>query len=171
MTGVERVIQTAVTVLILMLSASRTVAQIRQVPKLGSEVPDYVLAARAHSQQCLTDTGHRDPCASVNIEKTGFTIAWDVKTLKITYLFTSDPGLMMDGELSVGGTCSLVEPAVTSNKLFLYMSWLITPAWADLAKDVSGDAHWYAALRRDAINSGHGTIVGFVQSRYLNVGQ
>ena len=164
-------IQSAVTVLMLLLCASRAVAQIKQVPKLGSEVPAYVAEARTDSQQCLTDTGHRDPCASVQIEKTGYTIAWDVKTNKITYMFTSDPGLIMDSELSVGGTCSLAEPAVTPNKLFHYMSWLITPAWVDTARNVSGDAHWYAALRRNSAHSDSGTIVGFVQSRYLKLGQ
>ena len=164
-------VQSAITVLMLVLCASRAVAQNKQIPKLGSEVPAYVLKARADSQQCLTDTGDRDPCASVKIGKTEFTIAWDVTTNKVTYLFTSDPGLIMDGELSVGRTCSLVEPAVTPNKLFHYMNWLITPAWVSTARNVSGEARWYAALRRNAANSVYGTIVSFVQSRYLNAGQ
>ncbi len=157
--------------LMMALCASQAVAQKRYVPRLGSEVPSYVLKARTDSQQCLTDTGHRDPCASVTIQKRRFTIAWDAKTNEITYLFTDDPDLIMDSELSVGGSCRLVEQDGRPVQTVHYMGWLITPAWTDKAREVSADAYWFAALRRDATHAEYGTIVGFVQSLYLKVGQ
>lgn len=48
---------------------------------------------------------------------------------------------------------------------------LVTPKWADMIGNLSGDAKWYAALRRDAPQSEYGKIVGFVQSRYLKIVQ
>ena len=156
--------------LLLVLCASQAVAQKRYVPKLGSKVPPYILKARAASQECLTDdTGRRDPCASVTIQKKRFTIAWDVKTNEITYLFTDDPALIMDSELSVGGSCRLVEQDGKPIETFHYIEWLITPEWTGMAKDVSGDAYWFAALHRDAAHREYGTIAGFVQSRYLKL--
>ena len=159
-----------VSALLLALCSSQAVAQKRYVPKLGSKVPPYILKARAASQECLTDdTGRRDPCASVTIQKKRFTIAWDVKTNEITYLFTDDPALIMDSELSVGGSCRLVEQDEKPIETFHYIEWLITPEWTDMAKDVSGDAYWFAALHRDAAHREYGTIAGFVQSRYLKL--
>ena len=169
----KRTIHGLVSALMMVLCASQAVAQKRYVPKLGSKVPSYVLKARADSQQCLTDSdaSHRDPCASVTIQKRRFTVAWDVKTNKITYLFTDDPDLIMDSELSVGGSCRLVEQDGKPIEVVQYMGWLITPGWTDMAREVSADAYWFAALRRDASHTEYGTIIGFVQSRYLKVGQ
>jgi hypothetical protein len=171
--GVKRTIHRLVSALMMILWISQAVAQKMSVPKLGTKVPSYVQKARADSQECLTDTqaGHRDPCASVTIQKTRFTIAWDVKTNEITYLFTDDPDLIMDSELSVGGSCRLVEQDGTSIETVHYMGWLITPEWTDMARRVSDDAYWFVALRRDAAHTEYGTIVGFVQSRYLKAGR
>jgi hypothetical protein len=168
--GVKNTIHGLVSALLLILCASQAVAQKRYVPKLGSKVLPYILKARAASQECLTDdTGRRDPCASVTIQKRRFTIAWDAKTNEITYLFTDDPDLIMDSELSVGGSCRLVEQDGKPIETFHYIEWLITPEWTDMAKDVSGDAYWFAALHRDAAHREYGTIAGFVQSRYLKL--
>jgi hypothetical protein len=41
--------------------------------------------------------------------------------------------------------------------------------WADSVEDLSGDAVWYAALRKESALLPYGRIVGFVQSRYLKL--
>jgi hypothetical protein len=171
--GVKHTIRDFVGALMMVLFASPGLAQKRYVPKLDSKVPSYVLKARVDSQQCLTDTdtGHRDPCALVAIQKRHFTIAWDAKTNEITYLFTDDRNLIMDSELSVGGLCRLVEQDGKPVEVVQYMGWLITGAWTDMARDVSADAYWFAALRRDVAYPEYGRIIGFVQSRYLKVSQ
>lgn len=153
----------------LILCATPALAQKRTFPELGAKVPPYVLKARTDSQLCLTGTTRHDPCAAVTIQKRRLTIAWDAMTNEITYLFTNDPDLIMDSELSVGGLCRLVEQNGKPIETFHYLDWLITPAWTDMARDVSGDEYWYAALRRDAAHPDYGTIVGFVQSRYLKM--
>jgi len=159
-----------ISALLLVLCASQAVVQKEYVPQLGSKIPPYILKARTDSRRCLTDdAGHRDPCASVAIQKKRFTIAWDAKTNEVTYLFTDDPDLVMDSELGVGGSCRLVEQDGKPIETFHYMGWLVTSVWTDMAKEVSGDAYWYAALRRDAAHADYGTIVGFVQSRYLKL--
>jgi hypothetical protein len=130
-----------------------------------------VLKASSDDKQCLTDINHRDPCASVRIERMLFTIAWDTQTKAITYLFTEDPRLVTDSELGVGGRCRLVNEAGQPDDVAGYMDWLVTPKWADTIRNLSGDVTWYAALRKDAPQSEYGKIVGFVQSRYLKIRQ
>jgi hypothetical protein len=116
MTGMKFRIHHLVAALIVVLCAPRAVAaQKSYVPRLGSKVPAYVLRARTKSQQCVTETGRRDPCASVVIAKIRFTIGWDAITGEITYLFTDDPDLIMDSELSVGGSCRLVGAALLAS--------------------------------------------------------
>lgn len=100
-----------------------------------------------------------------------FTIAWDTQTKAITYLFTDDRRLVTDSELGVGGRCRLVDETGKPDDVVQYMDWLVTPKWADMIGNLSGDATWYAALRRDAPQSEYGKIVGFVQSRYLKIVQ
>jgi len=155
----------------LALRAPQPETQETKLPNLGAQVPPQVLRARIHSQQCLTDINHSDPCASVRIERMLFTIAWDVHTKEITYLFTSDHRFLTDGELGVGGHARLVDEGGKPFDLAQCMNWLVTPQWGDTARRLSGDATWYAALRRDATSSEYGTIAGFVQSRYLKKGQ
>jgi hypothetical protein len=154
----------------LVLHAPQAEAQESNVPKLVSQVPQRVLRARTRSQGCLTGTNHHDPCASVRIKGTLFTIAWDTHTKEITYLFTSDHRFITDSELGVGGGCRLVDEGGKAFDLAQYMNWLVTPRWADTAGSLSGDATWYAALRRDTTSSEYGRVVGFVQSRYLKIG-
>lgn len=152
-----------------LLAVLQTGAQERHVPELGSQVPSYVLKARTDSQECLTDINHRDPCASVKIGEKLFTIAWDARTKAIAYIFTDDRHLVTDSELGVGGSCRLLDEAGQPYEIVSYMDWAITPKWVDTVKDLSGDAFWYAALRKETSHIKYGRIVGFVQSRYLKV--
>jgi hypothetical protein len=142
-------------------------AQAKHAPEIGAQVPPYVVRARTHSQQCFTDIDRRDPCASVKIGGWFFTIAWDARTRAIVYIFTDDRRLVTDSELSVGGSCRLVDEAGRPDETSSYMGWVITPQWADTVRDLSGDAIWYAALRKETSNPEDGQIVGFLQSRYL----
>ena len=137
------------------------------VPKLGSQVPAFVLESRTFSQECLTAIHHHEPCASVRIAKVRFTIAWDADTKTITYIFTDDVGLVMDSELGVGGSCRLVQQSGERWKVVRYLDWLIIPAWWDTALGLSGVAYWHALFGLEAEKAAYGTIVGFVQSRYL----
>ncbi len=153
---------------VLML-AGRVDAQDAKLPSLGSPVPKQVITARTRGQQCLTDVNHHDPCASVRIRGVLFTVAWDEQTKVVTYLFTADHHLVTDSELGVGGGCRLVDEAGRPYVGVRYIGWFITPKWADTIRDFSGDAIWYAALRRDAPQSENGTVVAFVRSRYLRL--
>ena len=49
--------------------------------------------------------------------------------------------------------------------------YVILNKWGDTVRDLSGDAFWYAALRKGSEAPQYGQIVGFVQSRYLKLGQ
>ena len=155
----------------LALCAAQAEAQLTKMPKLGAQVPPQVLRARTHFQQCLTDISHNDPCASVRIDKMLFTIAWDTRTKEITYLFTSDHRFLTDSELGVGGSARLVDEGGKALGLAQYMNWLVTPQWADTVRSLSGDATWYAALRRETTSPEYATVADFVQSRYLKAGQ
>src|SRR5258705_2342636 len=146
----------SVWVLVLVLIAPRVGAQETLVPKLGSPVKSSVVNARSGSQQCLTDVGHHDPCASVKIDKAIFTIAWDASTKEITYLFTDDRHLVMDSELGVGGGCRLVDESGKPDEMVQYMGWLVTPRWRDTVGNLSGDAVWYAALRKETARPKYG---------------
>ena len=146
-----------------------TAAQVPKVPSLGSQVPKQVLKTRA--TQCLTDVKHHDPCASVKIHGILFTVAWDRDTNAVTYLSTSDHRLVTDSELGIGGGCRLVDEAGKPYVVVQYIGWLVTPAWTDTIRDVSDDAMWYAALRRETQHSDSGRVVAFVQSRYLKLPQ
>ena len=122
-----------------------------------------------HSETCLTDVSHRDPCATVNIKRILFKIAWDRETSAVTFLFTQDHHLITDSELGVGGGRRLLDESDKPYVLTPYLGWLFTPVWMDSAQYLSGDAVWHAALRRDSASSKSGKIVGFVQSRYLKL--
>lgn len=147
----------------LVLGGVKASAEETYMPNLGFDVPGYVLKARTRAQKCITDVARHDPCASVKISGKKFIIAWDSDTKAITYIFTEDRRFLTDSELSVGGSCRLSR----STENVHYKGWLITPAWSDTAKDLSGDALWYAALWK--ITPEYSRIVGFVQSRYLRL--
>ena len=112
---------------------------------------------------------HHDPCASIKIESVLFTIAWDADSKLISYLFTEDHHFVTDSELGVGGSCNVAPKVGEPVTLFSYLDWLVTPKWADTLQGLSGDAVWYAALRKDASRPRYAKITGFVQSRYLKV--
>ena len=171
MASVQHLVGVCLCIFIFVLCAARGEAEDKHMPKLGSQAPAYVLTARSHAKQCLTDIDHRDPCASVTIEGMLFTIAWDAQTKTITYLFTEDHRLVTDSELGVGGGCRLVDEAGKPEDVVQYMGWLVTPKWADTIEHLSGDTVWYAALHRDASQSKYGKVVGFVQSQYLKIPQ
>src|SRR5271165_6314691 len=123
--------------------------QPRPFPALGSPVPAYVLNARIKGQVCLTDVDHRDPCSSIRIHHTLFTVAWDRHTKLVTYMMTMDSHLVTDSELGVGGGGRLVGEGDQPYQLTKYLDWLVTPMWADTVQDWTRDAVWYAGLRRD----------------------
>lgn len=152
-----------------LLLTGRLEAQGSKVPLLGSQVPEQVISARSPGQRCLTDVNHHDPCASVRIRGVLFTVGWDEETKVVTYLFSADRHLVTDSELGVGGGCRLVDETGKRYLVKRYVGWLITPAWTDTIRDFSGDAIWYAALRRRAPQSETATVVAFMQSRYLKL--
>ncbi|MGH9511528.1 MAG: hypothetical protein ACRD2U_05270 [Terriglobales bacterium] len=86
-------------------------------------------------------------------------------------MFTEDHRLVTDSELGVGGRCRLLDEAGKPDDMSHYLDWLVTTEWADTVGSLSGDATWYAAIRRDAPQSEYGTVVAFVQSRYLKIPQ
>jgi len=89
----------------------------KNLPNLDSPVPSWVVKARVKSETCLTDTNHRDPCATVRVKKMQFRIAWDKQTSAVTFLFTDDVHLITDRELGDGGGCRLVDQADQPYKL------------------------------------------------------
>ena len=153
------------------LCVRQIAAQSVTLPKLDSEVAPYIEKSRLNSQRCLTDINRHDPCASRKVGNTLFTIAWDARTKAITYLFTSDRHLITDGELMIGGSCRLLDEAGNPYEVIHYLNWLVTPQWMDTVGTLSGEAIWYAALKKESANVKYGRIVGFVQSRYLKIGQ
>jgi len=151
------------------ICALQVQGQEHRLPALGSVVPTWVQKARAGSETCATDLNHRDPCSRVIVRRIVFRVAWDQETLAVTFLFTKDHHFVTDSELGVEGGCRLVDESERPYQLTSYLGWLLTPAWSDSVQDVSGDAIWYAVLRKDSGSSTEGTIVGFVQSRYLRL--
>jgi hypothetical protein len=100
---------------------SQASAQMTDVPRLGARVPEKVVVARTHVQECLTDINHHDPCASIKISNVLFTIAWDADTKAVSYLFTEDHHFRTDSELGVGGLCNIAPKVGEPVALF---SWI-----------------------------------------------
>jgi hypothetical protein len=146
---------------------SQAAGQVVSLPMLGSRVSEQVIAARNGDKECLTDIDHLDPCASIKVKDVLFTIAWDADTKTVSYLFTEDHHFVTDSELGIGGSCNVAPKVGEPIALFPYLDWLVTPKWADTRQDLSGDALWYAALRKDVTHPRYARIAGFVQSRYL----
>lgn len=143
-------------------------AQIDHLPTLGSPAPASLIATDKKDKQCRTGEDHRDPCAEVQIDKIKYTIAWDAQTKNITYIFTNDPNLVTDSGLSVGGTCRVLGSPEDVGTVS-YMKWLIDPHWKGVNPKAGDDAIWYAALHKDDFDPHYGDIVGFVQSRYIEL--
>ena len=144
--------------------------QAQEVPLIGAKVPEDVLGASSGIPQCETGTSQHDPCATVNILGHRVTIAWDQQTKAVTYLFTDDPRLIGDSELSVGGSCRIAgDSGRGDSRLIKYRQWLVTEDWRENFSKWSGKATWYAALDLDSAIPGRAIIVGFVQSRYLKL--
>jgi|HubBroStandDraft_2_1064218.scaffolds.fasta_scaffold924282_1 hypothetical protein len=97
---------------VLVIWALHAHGQEKRLPTLGSRAPSWVLSARAHSETCLTNVNHRDPCAKVTIKEDAVQdrlgsgdFCGDLSTL------TEDPHLVTDSELGVGGGCRLLDGA------------------------------------------------------------
>ena len=146
-----------------------TGGQAQEFPVIGAKVPANVVRTGSGTLQCETGT-HRDPCATVKLRGHRVTIAWDQQTKAVTYLFTDDRRLVGDSELGVGGSCSVAgDGGRGGSRLIKYRQWLVTEDWRESFKGWSGGATWYAVLDLDSGHSGYATVVGFTQSRYLEL--
>lgn len=157
----------ALSLCVLLLPAAH--AQMSSLPQLGAPVPDSLLASAKHQKLCRTGDDHRDPCAAVKIGKVHYTIAWDAQTKNVTYLFTADRALVTDTGLSVGDTCRIIQDSGVADSTMPYMKWLIDPNWQGKDATLTGSDLWYAAIHRDDLDHHFGDIVGFVQSRYIQI--
>ena len=152
----------------LFLIAPTAPAQINSLPQLGAPVPAS-LVSTDHEKRCHTGTSQVDPCTDVRIADIRYTIAWDAQTKAVTYLFTDDPKLVTDNGLAVGNSIRVrPESGGEADTTYPYMKWFIDPKWKDTDSKL-GSAVWYAALHKD-YDHHFGDIVGFVQSRYLQIG-
>lgn len=149
-----------------LLTAWPAQAQLTSLPALGAPAPSYIFTAEKHSKECETGPGHKDPCAQIEFDKARFTVAWDAQTKVITYLFTNDPRVVTDTQLSVGGSCRVVQPSGAPDPTVAYLKWVIDPKWKGMDHEMTGDAVWYAALQKN-FDPAYGNIVGLVQSRYI----
>jgi hypothetical protein len=138
-----------------------------RLPQLGTPVPAPLLAR--HEKLCRTGDDHRDPCADVKIGKVRYTVAWDAQTKNVTYLFTADRALVTDTGLSVGDNCRIIQDSGAADSTTSYMKWLIDPNWTGKDATLTGPDLWYAAIHRDDLDHHFGDIVGFVQSRYIQI--
>ncbi len=160
-------ILSALSLYALALPASPAHAQISSLPKLGAPAPASLFAEK-HDKDCRTDVTHRDPCADVQIGGVRYTIAWDAQTKTVTWLFTDDHHILTDEGLSVGDTCRVVLDSGQPDPTVSYMKWMIDPKWRGTDAK-SGAAVWYAVLHKDDYDHHFGDIVGFVQSRYIQL--
>jgi len=152
----------------LLLTAPAAPAQIKSLPQLGAPVPAS-LVPPASDKHCRTSNSQVDPCAEVEIGGFRYTIAWDAQTKNVTYLFTDDPHIVTDNGLAVGNSIRVrPETGGEADTTYPYMKWFIDPKWKDTDSKL-GPAVWYAALHKD-YDHHFGDIVGFVQSRYIQVG-
>ncbi len=142
-------------------------AQVTSLPQLGSTLPP-ALVTSDKPKFCHTSSDHSDPCAVVEIGDVRYTVAWDEQTKAVTWLFTDDHHIVTDNGLAVGndlrvGDGSQYDPTLP------YMKNFIDLKWKDTAAKI-GSTAWYAVLHKD-YDRHFGQIVGFVQSRYLEVKQ
>jgi hypothetical protein len=157
----------ALPVCALFLPASPAHAQISTLPQLGAPMPSALTVADKHEKRCRTSDSHEDPCTEVEIGKVRYTIAWDDQTKAITYLFTDDPHVVTDNGLAVGNSLRVADAGQTDTTV-PYMKWMIDPKWKDTDTRL-GSAVWFAALHKDGLDHHFGDVVGFVQSRYIQL--
>ena len=86
-------------------------------------------------------------------------IAWDAKTLKVTYLYSTT--LSTDSELVTGGLGRIDA----SMDIMPFGGGFVSPDWCDTDTEISGDALWCAVMKPQPRH--YGKVVGFVQSVYL----
>ncbi|HEX4006039.1 MAG TPA: hypothetical protein VHX60_07675 [Acidobacteriaceae bacterium] len=161
----------ALAVCALALPPSPASAQLSSLPQLGAPAPATIFASEKHLKQCETGPGHKDPCAEIELTgtKIKFIVAWDAQTKAITYLFTNDPRVVTDTQLSYGGTCRVVSDSGQPDPATPYMKWVIDPKWKGPDTLLTGKAVWYAAIHKDSFDPTYGDIVGLVQSRYIQL--
>lgn len=151
------------------LTAAPASAQISHLPALGTPVPAALLSNAKHEKQCRTSDHHYDPCIEVDIGKIRYTVAWDTATKAITYLYTDDHDLVTDSGLAVGNSIRVVGDSGQADPTVGYMKWVIDPRWKDTDAKLGNNSVWYAALRHDGFDRNYANIVGFVQSRYIDL--
>jgi hypothetical protein len=152
-----------------LLAALPAHAQIAHLPHLGSPVPPSLLTVEKHEKQCRTAKSHYDPCVEIDIQKIRYTVAWDAQTKNVTYLFTDDRHLVTDTGLAVGNVCRVVADSGHPDSTVSYLKWVIDPRWKDQASKLGQTSVWFAALQKDNFDTTYDNIVGFVQSRYLQL--
>jgi hypothetical protein len=152
---------------VLLLSASPARAQLKALPQLGTPVPAQFIAADKKEKRCRTSDDRYDPCTEIEIRDVRYTIAWDQQSKDVTYLFTDDHHVVTDNGLAVGNSLRVAD-GTHSDTTVPYMKWMIDPKWKDTDGKL-GSAVWFAALHKDDIDHHFGDVVGFVQSRYIQI--
>ncbi|HEY1500237.1 MAG TPA: hypothetical protein VGF88_11715 [Acidobacteriaceae bacterium] len=149
-----------------LLPAAPLHAQIKSLPQLGTPVPAQFLTSDKKEKRCRTSQTSEDPCTEIEIGKIRYTIAWDANTRAVTYLFTDDHRVVTDNGLAVGNSLRVIDGG-HSDTTIPYMKWMIDPKWKDTGASLDR-AVWYAALHQD-YDHHFGDVVGFVQSRYIQL--
>lgn len=153
----------------LVLAAAPAPAQISHLPALGAPVPPALLSNAKHEKQCRTSDHHEDPCTVIDIGKIRYTIAWDTATKTVTYLYTDDHDLVTDSGLAVGNSIRVIGDSGHADPTVSYMKWVIDPRWKDTDAKQGDTSVWFAALHKDGFDRDYDNIVGFVQSRYIDL--
>jgi hypothetical protein len=144
-------------------------AQISHLPALGAPVPPALLTSAKHEKQCRTSESHFDPCSEITIGQIRYTVAWDSASKDVTYLFTEDHDLVTDTGLAIGNSIRIVGDSGQPDTTVPYLKWVIDPKWKDKDSKIGDDSVWYAALHKEGFDRNYDSIVGFVQSRYIDL--
>ena len=144
-------------------------AQVSHLPALGAPVPASLLSGMKHEKQCRTEEHHYDPCTEVNIGKIRYVVAWDMASKDVTYLYSNDHDLVTDNGLAIGNSIRVTSDAGKADPTVAYMKWAIDPKWKDTDAKLGDTSTWYAVLEKDGFDHNYDNIVGFVQSRYIDL--
>jgi len=150
-------------------AAAPSHAQISHLPALGAPIPASLVSGARHEKQCRTEDHHYDPCAEVDIGKIRYTVAWDMATKDVTYLYSNDHDLVTDNGLAVGDSMRVTSDAGKADPTVSYMKWVIDPRWKGADTKIGDSSTWYAVLQKDGFDHNYDNIVGFVQSRYIGL--